>query len=136
MTGSVSPRSVAFNDRGAGMAGTRSRVPPSYAGLSDRNESREEVRPQDSASNAPHRRIASTSYKVNGSTRLTSEVQTERMRMTMRENVRTHTRSPIREPVVDSFDREKRVLQPSRVSSRAAEKLHLATSKYKEVPRE
>lgn len=118
------------------MAGTRSRVPLSYAGLSDQNESREEVRPQDSASNAPHRRMASTSYKVNGSTRLTSEVQTERMRLTTRENVRTRTRSPLRESVVDSFDREKSVLQPSRVSSRAAEKLHLTTSKIKEMPRE
>ncbi len=106
----------------------RSRDPSSRFGAQAMPDSREGLRPQDSASNAPSRRNTS------GSTRITSERQTERIRFSTRENARVRMRSPVRGDHVG--DRASKVLEQPRVSSGATERLPTATSKKQETLRE
>lgn len=137
MASSGSTRSAAYNDqRASAKTGPKPSVPSSRLGAQGRPESREDVFPQDSASNAP-RRAPSDASKANGSTRITSERQTERILFSTRDNVRIHTRSPVKKPPDDAAgDREPRVAEPARVSSRATERLPPAAKKKKEELRE
>ena len=78
--------------------------------------------PEDSASNPPHRRSASGTSKVNGSTRGISQRQTERVHLVTRENLQVRTKSPVKAPVGD--EEEDRIPSdlPSRQGSRATER--------------
>lgn len=138
MASSGSTRSAAYNEqRASAKTGPKPAVHSSRLGTQGRPESREDVFPQDSASNAPPRRAPSDASKANGSTRITSERQTERIRFSTRDNVRIHTRSPVKEPPDDApAEREPNVTEPARVNSRATERLPAVAKKKKETLRE
>ena len=97
MSASASVRTRAEPDRGPSTAfGARSRVPSSRVNAKERVPSSGEVVPEDSASNAPSKRIA-----LGGSSNhVTSRMQTERhsvqMRQTNKERVQVRTRSPVK----------------------------------------
>lgn len=137
MTSTGNSRRAAVNDqRSSANIGARSRPPSSRLGAQGRPESREDVFPQDSASNAPHRRTTFDAQRTNGSTRITTERQTERIRFTTRDNVRVQTRSPGKENSGDGAGEREHVVEPPRVGSRATERLPTNTSKRKETLRE
>lgn len=137
MASSGNTRSAAYNDqRASAKTVPKLPTPSSRLGAHGRPESREDVFPQDSASNAP-RRAPSDASKANGSTRITNERQTEKIRFSTKDNVRIHTRSPVKEPPNEvPGDREPKVAEPPRVNSRATERLHTAGRKKKEALRE
>ena len=137
MASSGTTRSAAYNDQQASAKhGPKPSVPSSRLGAQGRPESREDVFPQDSASNAP-RRTPSDASRANGSTRITSERQTERIRFSTKDNVRIHTQSPVKESLDNApGDREPKTAEPARVNSRATERLPTATRKKKEALRE
>lgn len=123
MTSTGNARKAAFNDqRTSANIGARSRPPSSRIGAQGRPESREDVLPQDSASNAPHKRAASDAQRANGSSRITTERQTERIRFATRDNVRIHTRSPVKETSGEGVGDGEQVVGPPRVSGRATER--------------
>ena len=77
--------SSTFGRRGlAARAGTRERPPSS------------EVAPDDSASNASHRRVPSAMNKVNGVSRNYGERQTVKTATTTRDSLQFRTRSPVK----------------------------------------
>ena len=132
MANTGNTRRAIFNDqRTSANISTRSRPPSSRLGAQGRPESREDVLPQDSASNAPHRRAASDAQKANGSTRITTERQTEKIRFATRDNMRIHTRSPVKEPSGEGVGDREQVFEPPRVSSRATERPLTAAFKKK-----
>ena len=53
-----------------------------------------EVRPHDSASNAPHRRVVSGSQRANGAQRVPHERRVEKSSVTITDKVHIRTRSP------------------------------------------
>lgn len=132
MSSSGNTRNAAFNDqRASAKIPPKPSIPSSRLGTQGRPESREDIFPQDSASNAP-RRSPSDASKTNGSTRITNERQTERIRFSSRDTIRIHTRSPVKEPLDNApSDREPKVAEPARVNSRAAERLATTARKKK-----
>ena len=116
-------------------SGTKARVPSSRVAAKERGLSSGEVIPEDSASNPPHRRSASGTSKVNGSTRGISERQKERVHLVTRETLQVRTRSPVKAPIVDGGrDRIPSDL-PSREGSRASERPASAPRKEKKALR-
>lgn len=140
MISSGNTRSAAYNDqRGSATVGARPRVPSSRLGgqAHARPDSREELFPHDSASNAPYRRTASDALRANGSSQITSEPQTERIRFATRENFRVYEQNPVKETLgKDVHERAQKDIESPRVSSWAARNSPLATSKKKEALRE
>lgn len=137
MASSGNTRLTAYNDqRASAKARPKPSVPSSRLGGQGRPESREEVSPQDSASNAP-RRAPSDASRANGSTRITTERQTEKTRFSTRDTIRIHTRSPVKEPSDDApGDGEMKVAVPASISGRATERPHNAARKKEEALRE
>ena len=76
--------------------GARPRVPSSRIENTEYLDSTGEVRPQDSASNAPHRRTTSGAQKATGSYRSSQERRAERSNVTVKDTVQIRTRSPIK----------------------------------------
>ena len=101
---------------------TKPRVPSSRVAAKERGLSSGEVIPEDSASNPPHRRSASGTSKVNGSTRGSSQRQTERVHLVTRENLQVRTKSPVKSPVGDEAEDRIPSELPSRQGSRATER--------------
>ena len=79
--------------RTAATSGTRPRVPSSRVDELY-PDSGGEVRPSDSASNAPHRRDASGSHKAGSSQRLFRDRRVERTNITINDSVQIRTRGP------------------------------------------
>ena len=135
MSTTTNARNPADSSRRPTTSGTKSRVPSSRVAAKERGLSSGEVIPEDSASNPPHRRSASGTSKVNGSTRGISERQKERVHLVTRENLQVRTRSPVKVPILDGGrDRTPSDL-PSREGSRAAERPAPAPKKEKKALR-
>ena len=117
-------------------SGTKSRVPSSRLAAKERGLSSGEVIPEDSASNPPHRRTASETSKVNGSTRGISQRQTERVHLVTKENLQVRTKSPVKVPVGDEEEVRIPLDLPSRQGSRATERPAPAPRKEKKALRE
>ncbi len=117
-------------------SGTKSRVPSSRVAAKERRLSSGEVIPEDSASNPPHRRSASGTSKVNGSTRGISERQKERGHLVTKENVQVRMRSPVKVPTGDGEEDRISSDLPSRQGSRATERPAPAPRKEKKALRE
>ena len=102
MSSSANPRSAANNDRRtSATVSAKPRVPSSRIEPKGRPGPAGEVQPDDSASNAPHRRKFSVPEKSHGSTRTTNERQTERVSVRTRENVQIRIRSPMKASTSD-----------------------------------
>ena len=117
-------------------SGTKPRVPSSRVAAKERGLSSGEVIPEDSASNPPHRRTASGTSKVNGSTRGISQRQTERMHLVTRENLQVRTKSPVKAPVGNEEEDVIPSDLPSRQGSRATDRPAPAPRKEKKALRE
>ena len=122
--------------RPATTSGTKTRVPSSRLAAKERGLSSGEVIPEDSASNPPHRRTASGTSKVNGSTRGISQRQTERVHLVTKENLQVRTKSPVKVPVGDEEEVRIPFDLPSRQGSRATERPAPAPRKEKKALRE
>ncbi|KAL8676159.1 MAG: hypothetical protein Q9186_007290, partial [Xanthomendoza sp. 1 TL-2023] len=102
MSSTANPGSTAYNDRRtAATSGAKPRVPSSRAAAKERPISSGDIVPEDSASNAPQR--STTSHRVNGYSRNTTERQTARLQsqVTTRERLQVWTKSPIKSYAVD-----------------------------------
>ena len=105
MSTTANARNTAENNgRPSATSGAHPRAPSSRLGAKDRPLSSTEVIPDDSASNGPHRRKASGSQKLNGSTAKSGERQTGRVHLATRENLHVRTRSPVKVPVGDGVE--------------------------------
>ncbi len=137
MSGSANPRSAPNNDRRtSATTSAKPRVPSSRTGTKGRPGSAGEVQPDDSASNAPHRRKPSGPERAHGSTRTTTERRTERVTDTTRENVRIRIRSPVKAAAGEdrgSWTSEFR--KSPRPSSPISKSLPSPKKKEKEPPR-
>ena len=96
MSSSANPRSAPNNDRRTSATTAKPRASSSRTGAKGPFGSSGEIQPDDSASNAPHRRKASGRDKAHGSTRTTTERQTERVNITTKESTRLRVRSPVK----------------------------------------
>ena len=99
MSSSANPRSVAYNERRPTASNSaKPRVTSSQQEERQKPGSSGEVFPDDSASNAPHKKNASGSQRINSYSRNTSERQTEKVQsqVTTRETVQIRTRSPVK----------------------------------------
>ena len=102
MSSSANPRSAPNNDRRtSATTSAKPRVASSRTGAKGRPGSSGEVQPDNSASNAPHRRKPSGAERPNGSRRTTTEKRTERVNVSTRENVQHRIRSPVKAPAGD-----------------------------------
>lgn len=117
-------------------SGAKSRAPSPRVGARERQLSSAEVIPEDSASNGPHIRSASSAQKMNGSTTALGERQTGRVHLATREKLQVRTRSPVKAPMGDSVeDRGSTERVPTRRSSRAVDGKLEATKKEKRALR-
>lgn len=127
MSGAGTARTRVEHDQGPSTTfGARSRVPSSRAQTRERPLSSVEVIPEDSASNGPHRRVASVPQKANGfPCKSTSERQKGKINLTTRDNIQIRTRSPTKASASDGVDERgsrgsSRQGQGSQASHRAA----------------
>ena len=102
MSGFGNTRSAAQHDRVPSTSFSR-RGPTSRA--SARPSSSGEVVPDDSASNASHRRAVSGTSRINGTLKSHSERQTSKVQLTTRENVDVRTRSPEKSSFTDGAEK-------------------------------
>lgn len=103
MSSSLNTRATMHNDRRTSATlGTRPRVPSSRPEAKVQLGSADDVLPQDSASNSGSRRPISGSDRLNGTLIHTiSERQTERNQVTIRDNIRTSVRNPLKPSSID-----------------------------------
>jgi hypothetical protein len=138
MSSSANARSVAENSRRPSTTtGAKIRAPSSRVNAKERPLSSGEVIPEDSASNAPHRRSASGTSKPNGGIgRGFGGSQTERIHLATRDNLQVRTRSPVKLSKGDDVEEGVPADVPSRQDSRAADRPARNPRKEKEVLRE
>ena len=134
MSNSANPRSAPNHDRRtSATASAKPRVPSSRTGTRGRPGSSGEVQPDDSASNAPHRRNPSGAERANGSTWTTTERQTARVNVTTRENVQLRKWSPVKGSAVnDKGGWHSEARKPQRLGSPTSEALPSPGRKEKE----
>ena len=80
-------------------SGAKFRVPTSRPSAKERPYSSGEVVPEDSASNGPSRKSVTGPRKVDGSTAASTERQTGRVKLALKDTLQVRTRSPVKEPV-------------------------------------
>jgi len=137
MSTSANARNAAETSRRPSTStGAKIRPPSSRVAAIERPFSSGEVIPEDSASNAPHRRSASGTSKINGSSRSFGGRQTERIHLTTRDSFQVRTRSPVKAPAGDGVEERSPTDIPSKQGSRAAERPAPAPRKEKKVLRE
>ncbi|MCJ1398798.1 hypothetical protein MMC11_001999 [Xylographa trunciseda] len=117
--------------RTAATSGARPRVPSSR--LDDLHlDSGGEVRPSDSASNAPHRRHLSESHKAGSSQRISRERRLERTSITINDSVQIRTRSTTKPSAVEGPS-EWPTIPRGNVEADYHEKDHIPTKSEKKV---
>ncbi len=137
MSSSANARSVAENSRRPSTTtGAKIRAPSSRVNAKERPLSSGEVIPEDSASNAPHRRSVSGTSKANGGIgRGFGGSQTERIHLATRDNLQVRT-SPVKLYKGDDVEEGVPADVPSRQDSRAADRQAPNPRKEKKVLRE
>ena len=137
MSTSANARNTAENGRRPPTtSGAKFRTASSRAAARDRTLSSEEVIPEDSASNGPHRGSASGAQKANGSTVFT-ERQTGRVQSSSRDILQVRTRSPMKNSGGGSIEeRGSKDRMSTRQGSRTAEGPALMPKKEKKALRE
>lgn len=101
MSSAGNARSAAYNDRRtAATSGAKPRAPSARADVRERPDSRGELFPQDSASNAGSgsRRAPPAAHKASGSIGGTREGRTEKTHITTRDTLQVRIKSPERRP--------------------------------------
>ena len=97
MSSSENARAAAHGSRRiTAAAGVKPRVTSTRVDRRESSNLDDELHPQDSASNAPHRRAPTSSKQPSGSHREKMEKKTEKTRITTKETVQIRTRSPPR----------------------------------------
>lgn len=97
MSSSENARAAAHGSRRTTAAtGAKPRVTSTRVDRRESSNLDDELHPQDSASNAPHRRVPSSSKQPFGSHLEKMEKRTEKTRITTKETVQIRTRSPPR----------------------------------------
>ena len=136
MSTTANARKTAENSRRpSATSGAHSRAPSSRLVAREQTLSSAEVIPEDSASNAPHRRSASGAQKMNGSTTTFGEKQTGRVHLATRENLHFRTRSPVKSSVGDGGeDRKVKERALTRQGSRAVEGQAQSSRKERRAP--
>ena len=98
MSSSTNARSAAYKDRRtAATSGAKPRLPTSRAGAKEGPDPSGELVPEDSASNAPRRKVSTGTSRIDSWGRRTTETETQKIRSqtTTRERLQARKTNPV-----------------------------------------